>query len=134
MALLAVYELHPSRPPLVLSPDTLTAAEAFGFAVAPLQQVVEDYENDPSEMISMNLRGPRCDEASLLEAIRLVIQLMQPEPSHVFLRFRNRRGDDRGYWPLDPEDLASTQPAVNRVQRLSREAHRYQLRLERPYE
>jgi hypothetical protein len=133
MALLAAHELHPSRPPPILSPDTVSAAEAFGFAVAPLQQVVEDYDNDPPGMISVSLRGPRCDEAPLLEAVRLAIRLMRPQPSHVFLRFHNRAGEERGYWPLDPEDLVSTESAVDRVQRPSRDSHRYQLRLERPY-
>jgi hypothetical protein len=134
IALLAAYELHPARPRPGFAPSSVGAAEAVGFSVAPLQQQVEEYEQEVKGMVSVVLRGPRCDETGLLEAVRAAVQLLAPPPTLVFLRFRSRKGNEGGYWPLGPDDLSPVEPAVDRVQRPSRDAHRYQLRLERPYQ
>jgi hypothetical protein len=127
--LVAALDLTPSKMP-TLSVNSLPARERVGFHLLTLEQALDSWEPTPYGMVTVRVRGRRCDEAELLSVLVRSFASLEPRPKSLFIDFRNTAGEPRGYWSVDGELVALAEESIDGVQAAVRKSKSYQLRFQ----
>lgn len=128
-ALTAALELCNHHPGCKFPMSSIEAREAMGFAVVHAGQAVDQWEEPTKGMLTVGLAGRRCEELLLLQAMMSAVRLFEEPPSTIFIRYKNRKGEERGFWALKQHHLELAQESIEGLKAAVEASESRQLRL-----